>query len=107
MLVATITALISRFVIFAGTIELNDIKKLLFGKEKHAGTSIAQLTKKPRDIIYIEESTLKVMHKFDTIQAWYLPVLDRDKKFAGFISKTRIFEKYREILCAQKDLYED
>lgn len=92
---------------FVGIIELNDIKKLLFEKEKHTSTSIAQLTKKPRDIIYKGESMLMVMDKFDTTHAWYLPVVDRDKKFNGFISKTRIFEKYREILSAQNDLYED
>jgi chloride channel protein, CIC family len=33
-------------------------------------------------------------------------VLDNEKKFVGFISKTKLFNKYREILSSQGDLYE-
>jgi CIC family chloride channel protein len=49
----------------------------------------------------------EVMEKFDITQSWYLPVLDGDKKFLGFISKTKLFNKYREILASQVDLYEE
>ena len=38
------------------------------------------------------------MEKFDFTQNWYLPVLDNEGKFKGFISKTKLFNKYREIL---------
>jgi len=48
-----------------------------------------------------------VMEKFDITQSWYLPVLDKEKKFVGFISKTKLFNKYREILASQVDLYEE
>ena len=92
---------------FVGFIELNDVKKLLFEPDKHETTSIRSLSKKPRDIIYSHESMQKVMDKFDSSQTWYLPVLDREKNFIGFISKTKLFEKYREALSAQSDLYEN
>ena len=91
---------------FAGVIELNDIKKLLFDPAKFESTSLRSITKKPRDIIYLDEPMQKVMDKFDHSQTWYLPVLDREKNFIGFISKTKLFEKYREVLSAQNDLYE-
>jgi CIC family chloride channel protein len=48
----------------------------------------------------------KVMEKFDITQSWYLPVINSDKKFIGFISKTKLFNKYREILSGQGDLYD-
>ena len=48
-----------------------------------------------------------VMKTFDITQSWYLPVLDKENKFIGFISKTKLFNKYREILASQVDLYED
>ncbi len=91
---------------FFGVIELNEIKKLLFDPEKHYSTTIRSIAKKPRDIIYQNESMQKVMDKFDSSHTWYLPVLDKERNFIGFISKTRLFEKYREILSAQSDLYE-
>jgi CIC family chloride channel protein len=43
----------------------------------------------------------------DETQTWYLPVVSRERKFIGFISKTKLFSKYREILASQGDLYDD
>jgi CIC family chloride channel protein len=92
---------------FAGIIELNDIKQKLFQPESFQSTSIKTLMKKPRAVLRIDDSMHKVMEKFDVTHSWYLPVLDTDKKFIGFISKTKLFHKYREILSSQADLYED
>jgi CIC family chloride channel protein len=46
------------------------------------------------------------MEQFDITQSWWLPVLDKDNRFMGFISKTRVFNKYREVLSQQGDFYE-
>ncbi len=91
---------------FTGIIELNDIKRKLFVPGYHNHLSIKSLAKKPAAIIYIHEDMHEVMKKFDITHNWYLPVLDRDRKFKGFISKTKLFNKYREILSSQTDLYE-
>lgn len=91
---------------FAGIIELNDIKQQLFQPERFDATTIRSLTKQPRAILYQNQDMHIVMEKFDVSQSWYLPVLGTDRKFAGFISKTKLFNKYREILASQGDLYE-
>ncbi|MBX3254676.1 MAG: chloride channel protein [Chitinophagaceae bacterium] len=91
---------------FAGIVELNDIKQKLFKPEIFASTSVKSIMKKPPDVVYKDENMLSVMEKFDISQSWYLPVLDNDKKFLGFISKSKMFNKYREILSGQGDLYE-
>ena len=36
-----------------------------------------------------------VLEKFDITQSWYLPVLGKENKFIRFISKTKLFNKYR------------
>jgi CIC family chloride channel protein len=64
------------------------------------------LVKKPPAILTKQNTMHEVMEKFDIMHSWYLPVLDEDKKFIGFISKTKLFNKYREILSTQVDLYE-
>ena len=91
---------------FAGIIELNDIKQKLFQTELHQTTAIKNIMKKPAAVLRIDDSMHKVMEKFDITHSWYLPVLDRDKHFIGFISKTKLFNKYREILASQADLYD-
>ena len=92
---------------FMGIIELNDIKQKLFQPELFDKVSIKSLMKKPRAILEHDHDMHTVMEKFDITHSWYLPVLNREKKFLGFISKTKVFNKYREILASQGDLYEE
>ena len=61
----------------------------------------------PAGVLYEDQNMLQVMEKFDITQSWWLPVLDKEKKFTGFISKTKVFNKYREILSGQTDLYNE
>lgn len=91
---------------FVGIVELNDIKQKLFQPEDYNKTSIRSLMKKPAAVLEKDQDMHSVMELFDLTQSWYLPVLDEDKKFVGFISKTKLFNKYREILSSQSDLYE-
>jgi CIC family chloride channel protein len=91
---------------FAGIIELNDIKQKLFEPQDFDRTSVKSVMKKPPDVLFDDEPMLSVMEKFDITRSWYLPVLNKDRKFLGFLSKTKLFNKYREILANQGDLYE-
>jgi chloride channel protein, CIC family len=91
---------------FAGIIELNDIKQKLFQPEHFEKVAVRSIMKKPAAVLLYDDNMHTVMEKFDITQSWYLPVLDKDKKFIGFISKTKLFNKYREILAGQGDLYE-
>ncbi|MFM2359443.1 MAG: hypothetical protein RLY16_1436 [Bacteroidota bacterium] len=92
---------------FVGIIELNDVKQKIFQPEQFEKVSVKSLTKKPAAILQQDQDMNSVMEKFDLAQSWYLPVLNKDRKFIGFISKTKLFNKYREILAAQADLYEN
>jgi CIC family chloride channel protein len=91
---------------FTGILELNDIKQKLFQPEQFDKILIRSIMKKPAAILLNTDNMHSVMEKFDITQSWYLPVLDSDRKFIGFISKTKLFNKYREILSRQGDLYE-
>ncbi|MFT3746888.1 MAG: chloride channel protein [Agriterribacter sp.] len=90
---------------FTGIIELNDVKQKLFEPQLFDTVSVKHIMKKPAAVLYDDENMLSVMNKFDLSHSWYLPVLTKNKNFAGFISKTKVFNKYREILAEQGDLY--
>lgn len=92
---------------FVGVIELNDVKQYLFQPDKYSSLSVRTIMKKAGALIYADEKMMSVMRKFDDTQSWYLPVIDADKKFMGFVSKTTLFTKYREILSQQNDLYDN
>jgi len=44
------------------------------------------------------------MEKFDTSGAWNLPVIDQNNRYVGFVSKSKLFNAYRERL---KEFYDE
>lgn len=90
---------------FVGIVELNDLKGRLFDPSGLAQAKIQTYVKKAPAVITPEEPMKKVMEKMDSTQSWYLPVVNNEKEFLGFLSKALIFEKYREALANQADLY--
>lgn len=90
---------------FMGILELNDLKKILLREDVEVDTPILSIVKHPPEIIYYKETMLDVMKKFDQTNTWHLPVLDAENKFMGFISKSKLFERYRTSLSENSDLY--
>ena len=48
--------------------------------------------------VYVNEKMDSVMKKFETTGAWNLPVIEEDRTYVGFVSKSKIFSSYREQL---------
>jgi len=40
----------------------------------------------------------QIMRIFDDTKAWNLPVVDEEGRYIGFMSKSKIFNSYREVL---------
>ena len=90
-----------------GIIELGDIKSMLFQPELYDKTALKSIIKRPAEILPIDAPMTEVMHQFDRTKALYLPVIDGDRRFVGFVSKSQLFEKYRSQIAQQKDIYEE
>ncbi|MGE0016163.1 MAG: CBS domain-containing protein, partial [Bacteroides sp.] len=48
--------------------------------------------------LFDTDSMEQVMKTFDDTKAWNLPVVDRDGRYLGFVSKSKIFNSYRQVL---------
>jgi chloride channel protein, CIC family len=92
--------------VFTGIVDLQDVKKILLNLERVSELCILELSKQPEDVIYIYESMAVVMEKFGRSNSWFLPVLDAQNEFVGFISRSKLFNKYRQVLAAKTDLYD-
>ncbi|GEO09749.1 chloride channel protein [Segetibacter aerophilus] len=92
--------------LFVGILELNDIKKLVLQENIQVDASIASIVKQPPEIIYYKDAMTEVMMKFDNTHNWHLPVLNAENRFMGFISKSKLFDRYRKSLSESSDLYE-
>ncbi len=88
--------------ILHGIILLDDIRDIMFNPEMYDKTFVADLMIPPVATVNPEEPMSSVMDKFEETGAWNLPVI-KDDVYIGFISKARIFNKYRELLVHFSD----
>lgn len=84
-----------------GIVTLDDIRDIMFDKEKQENMLIRELMHSPPEILLVTENMQTAMEKFELSGAWNLPVIE-EGKYLGFVSKSRIFNAYRKRLIRQK-----
>ena len=80
-----------------GVVQLDDLREDMFKHERY-GRPISDYMIPPPDRIIEHETILSVMEKFEDKHTWMLPVVDKQGRYLGFISKSRILNAYREQL---------
>ncbi len=80
-----------------GIVLLDNIREIIFKPAEYHTIKVRDLMDIPPATVSPNESMESVMKKFEESGAWNLPVLD-EKKYVGFISKSKIFSEYRKIL---------
>lgn len=88
---------IDNFGVLLGVVQLDDLRRDMFNREKY-GNPISHYMIQPPDRILEHESIQSVMAKFDDKRTWMLPVVDTQGRYLGFISKSRILNAYRRQL---------
>ena len=83
-----------------GIITLDDIRETMFDEEARKRIVVKEIMQRPPAEVAPNDSMEEVMHKFEVTQAWNLPVI-QDGKYLGFLSKSRIFNAYRNKLIGQ------
>jgi chloride channel protein, CIC family len=87
---------------FKGVVLLDDVREIMFNKELYTKKTVSEFMTLSPEIITIDEKMEIVMKKFNDSGAWNLPVV-HNGKYVGFISKSRIFNAYRELLVNVSD----
>ena len=80
---------------FQGMIDLATARKPLLDPSKYDSWRVYNIMEAAPDYIHVGEKMESVMKKFDRTGAWRLPVVDEDRKYLGFISKSRLLMAYR------------
>lgn len=82
---------------FLGVVFLDDIRGIMFNQVMHDYTYVSSLMKTFSTQVSNSDSMDTVMEKFESSGAWNLPVVD-DGKYVGFVSKSKLFNAYRNLL---------
>jgi Chloride channel protein EriC len=88
---------VDEYNILEGVVSLDDVREIMFQQELYETTFVRDLMTIPPSYIDKKENIDTVMDAFRKTGAWNLPVLDNGY-YVGFISKSRIYSKYRDML---------
>lgn len=81
-----------------GVVVLDDIRNIMFRQELYHRFKVDKLMTSPPAKLMINDPMEVVMRKFDDTKAWNLPVVEEDGRYMGFVSKSKIFNSYRQLL---------
>lgn len=89
---------VDQYNILEGVVSLDDVREIMFRNELYDTVLVKDLMTIPPSYIDKKENLETVMETFRKTGAWNLPVLDKGY-YVGFISKSRIYATYRELLA--------
>jgi CIC family chloride channel protein len=81
-----------------GILLLDEVRNIMFQPRLYNRFTVKQLMNSPQAILTNTMPMGKVMEVFEDTGAWNLPVVDENKKYLGFVSKSKIFNSYRHVL---------
>jgi len=88
---------VDEYNILEGVVSLDEVREIMFNQELYDKIFVKDLMTIPPSYIDKKENIETVMDTFRKTGAWNLPVLDNGY-YVGFISKSRIYTTYRELL---------
>ena len=88
---------VDEYNILEGVVSLDEVREIMFNQELYDKIFVKDMMTIPPSYIDKKENIETVMDTFRKTGAWNLPVLDNGY-YVGFISKSRIYTTYRELL---------
>ena len=81
-----------------GILLLDEVRNIMFQPRLYKRFTVNQLMTSPAAVLRFDMPMEKVMETFEDTGAWNLPVVDADRRYLGFVSKSKIFNSYRHVL---------
>ncbi len=81
-----------------GILLLDEVRNIMFQPRLYKRFTVGQLMTSPPAVLQHDLPMEKVMEIFEDTGAWNLPVVDGERRYLGFVSKSKIFNSYRHVL---------
>jgi CIC family chloride channel protein len=81
-----------------GVVVMDQIREIMFDQDRYEDTYVSDLMIIPSVFVNIEDSMDRVATKFHESGNYNLPVLDKNDKYIGFVSRANVFTTYRRML---------
>lgn len=84
--------------VLVGVVQLDDIRNIIFRPDLYRRIFVHEFMSVPTHKVLKDTPMEQVMNAFEESKAWNLPVVDTDGHYVGFVSKSKIFNAYRQML---------
>jgi CIC family chloride channel protein len=84
--------------VLLGVVLVDNIRNIMFRPELYDRFRVSRFMVSAPAKLRTDMPMEKIMQVFDDTKAWNLPVVDREGKYMGFVSKSNVFNTYREVL---------
>lgn len=84
--------------VLMGLTLVDEVRNIMFRPDLYERFHVRKLMTSPPAVLTPSMSMERVMEIFEDTNAWYLPVVDDNKVYLGFVSKSKIFNSYRHVL---------
>ena len=82
-----------------GEVNVNNIRHLMFRTELYNHFTVAQLMTPPPVTLGMNDPMEDVMQRFEETHVTMLPVVDMENHLIGYISRTRMYAQYRQMVA--------
>ena len=84
--------------VLVGVVQLDDIRNIMFRPDLYHRIKVNDFMTVPSHKVLVDMPMEQVMKIFEDSGAWNLPVVDHEGRYVGFVSKSKIFNNYRQVL---------
>ena len=81
-----------------GVVPLDAVRLYMFRPELYHQYKVSNFMVEPPAVLMVNDPLSVVTQKFEETKTWNLPVVDENRQYIGFISRSGLFNSYRETL---------
>jgi len=85
-------------------VTLDNLRPFLLDAQLYDITLVYDIMSPPGPSIQASDSIASAAKHFERLKLWNIPVL-KDGAYAGFVSKSGVFDRYREMLRNKPELF--
>jgi len=85
--------------VLIGIVMVDEVRNIMFRPDLYERFKVSKLMTSIPALLNPDMAMGNVMDIFEDTNSWYLPVVDENKVYLGFVSKSKIFDSYRHVLA--------
>ena len=85
--------------LFSGLLVMDDHREVIFKQELYDKVHVEDLMIEPEEFIYDDDTAAMVLEKFKRTGNFNMPVITRDRKYIGFVSKAKFLSEYQTFIA--------